>query len=97
MSVLQSRGATRSYLDRDSLNPDELWTSGLRPFDFQAEFNRLLDSNQQFVERAGLSMATVQLGDAGDVVTLRVSFNHDVESTFHGSAAAETFPTGGQH
>ena len=41
-----------------------------------------------------MRVAAVQFGHAGDVITLWVSLDDDVESAFHGGSVAEIPPFG---
>jgi len=92
--AVRSLAANGSYLDRDTLDADELWTRDAGALDFEAELNRFLDAVEELVQGARLRVAAVQLWHAGDVEAFGVSFDDDGKFAFHGWNVAEIFPIG---
>jgi len=52
-------------------------------FDFQVESNGLFDPFHELIKGTGLGMATWKTGYRGDVVTLFVTFDQNVELLLH--------------
>src|ERR1035438_587714 len=76
--------------DADALHSDELRRRPNISLDLQAQLDRFSNPNDELIKRARLSMATGQLRNAGDIVTLRVTFHDDAELAFTGCSHGDS-------
>lgn len=77
----------------NALHTDELVSLPRIALHLKAQLNSLAHTHHQLVQRTGLGMASRKFGDAGNVVTLRVSLDDYVEFAFGRFAHATTMGT----
>ena len=84
-SQFQSRiGASGSSCrDGDPLDADKFQFLLRKSFYFEAKYNGFPDALGEFVQRPSLRVTTRELGDRGNVITLFVALDDDIELMLH--------------
>ena len=85
-----------AYSNRDTLHTNELRFRRQIAFDLQAQLNGLSNPFHEFVERPSLRVATGQLRNAGNIITILIPLDDNVELAFfefsHINLMPENYP-----